>query len=47
MMDHTLRIKVSIININTAERTDKVKNVLFVERVSANRMLMKHCFCIS
>ena len=32
MMDQTLRIKVLIIDINTAEHTDKIKIVFFVER---------------
>ena len=30
-MDQTLRIKVLITNINTAEHTNKIKNLLFVE----------------
>ena len=31
MIDQTLRIKVLIININTAELSDKIKNLLFVD----------------
>ena len=47
MIDQTLRIKVLIININTAELSDKIKNVLFVDSgtIFECKSLMAHlCF---